>query len=34
MSEYREQYLIAKDNDIEPPVIPEYAGEWFLKIAE
>ena len=34
MSEYREQYLIAKDNDIEPPVIPDYAGECFLKIAE
>ena len=34
MSEYREQYLIAKDNDIEPPSIPDYAGECFLKIAE
>ena len=34
MSEYREQHLIAKDNDIEPPVIPDYAGECFLKIAE
>ena len=34
MSEYREQYLIAKDNDIAPPVIPDYAGECFLKIAE
>ena len=34
MSEYREQYLIAKDNDIEPPVIPDYAGECFLKFAE
>ena len=34
MSEYREQYLIAKDNDIEPPAIPDYAGECFLKIAE
>ena len=34
MSEYREQYLIAKDNNIEPPVIPDYAGECFLKIAE
>ena len=34
MSEYREQYLIAKDNDIEPPPIPDYAGECFLKIAE
>ena len=34
MSEYREQYLISKDNDIEPPVIPDYAGECFLKIAE
>jgi len=34
MSEYREQYLVAKDNDIEPPPIPDYAGECFLKIAE
>ena len=34
MSEYREQYLIAKDNDIDPPPIPDYAGECFLKIAE
>ena len=34
MSEYREQYLIAKDNDLDPPIIPDYAGECFLKIAE
>ena len=31
MSEYREQYLIAKDNDMEP-VIPDYAGECFEKL--
>ena len=34
MSDYREKYLQAKDNDIELPVIPDYAGECFLKIAE
>ena len=34
MSEYREQYLLAKDNDLDPPIIPDYAGECFLKIAE
>ena len=34
MSDYREEYLQAKDNDEELPVIPDYAGECFLKIAE
>jgi len=34
MSDYREEYLQAKDNDIELPLIPDYAGECFLKIAE
>ena len=34
MSDYREEYLRAKDNDTELPVIPDYAGECFLKIAE
>ena len=34
MSEYRERHLQAKDNDTELPVIPDYAGECFLKIAE
>jgi len=34
MSDYREKYLQAKDNDTELPVIPDYAGECFLKIAE
>ena len=34
MSDYREKYLKAKDNDLEPPIIPDYAGECFLKIAE
>ena len=34
MSEYREKYLQAKDNDTELPIIPDYAGECFLKIAE
>ena len=34
MSEYREEYLRAKDEDLEPPIIPDYAGECFLKIAE
>ena len=34
MSDYREKYLQAKDNDIELPIIPDYAGECFLKIAE
>ena len=34
MRDYREEYLQAKDNDVEPPLIPDYAGECFLKIAE
>ena len=34
MSDYREKYLQAKDEDLEPPIIPDYAGECFLKIAE
>ena len=34
MSDYREKYLQAKDNDTEFPIIPDYAGECFLKIAE
>ena len=34
MGDYREKYLQAKDNDEELPVIPDYAGECFLKIAE
>ena len=34
MGEYREKFLQAKDNDLEPPIIPDYAGECFLKIAE
>jgi hypothetical protein len=34
MSDYREKYLQAKDNDTELPIIPDYAGECFLKIAE
>ena len=34
MGEYREKFLQAKDDDIEPPIIPDYAGECFLKIAE
>ena len=34
MTDYREKYLQAKDNDEELPVIPDYAGECFLKIAE
>ena len=34
MSKYREEHLQAKDNDTEIPVIPDYAGECFLKIAE
>ena len=34
MGDYREKYLQAKDNDTELPVIPDYAGECFLKIAE
>ena len=34
MGDYREKYLQAKDNDTELPIIPDYAGECFLKIAE
>ena len=34
MRDYREEYLRAKDNDLESPIIPDYAGECFLKIAE
>ena len=34
MSDYREKYLQAKDEGEELPVIPDYAGECFLKIAE
>ena len=34
MSDYREEYLQSKDNDTELPIIPDYAGECFLKIAE
>ena len=34
MSDYREKYLQAKDDEEELPVIPDYAGECFLKIAE
>ena len=34
MGDYREEYLKAKDNDLELPVLPDYAGECFLKIAE
>tara|TARA_Y100000296_G_scaffold58565_1_gene67517 strand:+ start:273 stop:875 length:603 start_codon:yes stop_codon:yes gene_type:complete len=34
MGEYRERYLQAKDTEKELPVLPDYAGECFLKIAE
>ena len=34
MSDYREKFLQSKDNDTERPMLPEYAGECFLKIAE
>ena len=34
MGDYREKYLQSKDNDEELPIIPDYAGECFLKIAE
>ena len=34
MADYREKYLQAKDDEEELPVIPDYAGECFLKIAE
>jgi len=31
MSDYREKYLQAKDNDTELPIIPDYAGNVFSK---
>ena len=34
MADYREKYLQAKDEEAELPIIPDYAGECFLKIAE
>ena len=34
MGDYREKYLQAKDEEEELPIIPDYAGECFLKIAE
>ena len=34
MTDYREKYLQAKDEEEELPIIPDYAGECFLKIAE
>ena len=34
MGDYREKYLQAKDEEEELPVIPDNAGECFLKIAE
>ena len=34
MTDYREKYLQAKGDEEELPVIPDYAGECFLKIAE
>ena len=34
MRDYRENYLKSKDDDTDPPQIPDYAGECFLKIAE
>ena len=34
MTDYREKYLQAKDDEEELPIIPDYAGECFLKIAE
>ena len=34
MADYREKYLQAKDEEEELPIIPDYAGECFLKIAE
>jgi len=34
MADYREKYLQAKDDEEELPIIPDYAGECFLKIAE
>jgi len=34
MTGYRIAYLESKENDEEKPMIPDYAGECFLKIAE
>ena len=34
MGDYREKFLQAKDDETERPMLPEYAGECFLKIAE
>ena len=34
MPGYRIAYLESKENDEEKPMIPDYAGECFLKIAE
>ena len=34
MADYREKYLQAKDDEEELPIIPDYAGECFLKIPE
>lgn len=34
MSEYRKEYLEAKDNEEEPPPLPEYVGECILLMAE
>jgi hypothetical protein len=34
MGDYREKFLQAKDNETERPMLPDYAGECFLKIAE
>ena len=34
MGDYREKFLKAKDDETERPMLPDYAGECFLKIAE
>ena len=34
MIEYKKQYFISKDNDEESPIISEYLGSVFLKIAQ
>ena len=34
MGGYREKFLESKDNETERPMLPDYAGECFLKIAE
>ena len=34
MGDYREKFLQAKDDETERPMLPDYAGECFLKIAE